>query len=49
MCKCRDTGSKRCRWEHPNDSHNWNMKQVARLDRKRVRVELAKFTKENKS
>lgn len=38
MCKCRDTGARRCRWEHVSDDLSCLNRVDARLDRKRVRA-----------
>lgn len=41
MCKCQDTGSKRCRkeWSTPS-SWNLNRKELAKTDRKAVKAAL---------
>lgn len=36
MCKCRDTGSKRCKWEHVSDDIGFLLNPEPRLDRKRT-------------
>lgn len=36
-CKCQDTETKRCRWEHPSDSWTKNQKVRTKAERKAVR------------
>lgn len=42
MCKCRDTGSKRCRWEHQPDSYHYNQRQATKKDRRVAKDALRK-------
>jgi hypothetical protein len=39
-CRCRDTGCKRCKWEHRTDSWTKHLKLQVKLDRKRVNQQL---------
>lgn len=42
-CKCQDTESKRCHWEHPSDSWNEHLKSSVKRERKATRRRLKAF------
>lgn len=46
MCRCRDTGSKVCRWVHQPDSFHYNQRQLVKLDRRRSRAALSAYVSE---
>jgi hypothetical protein len=44
-CRCRDTLSKPCRWEHPSNSWNKNQKAKTKANRKAQRHDPRKEAK----
>lgn len=44
-CKCRDTETKVCRWEHPSNSWNKNQKAKTKANRKAARHDPRKLDK----